>query len=93
MRVNPASIAQKQRADEVVRLRQENEKLRQAIEVLEEKQGEVEDLTAIVGTKVHQPSQSKEIEGKEGENKLGLSWAKLSTAWLAPTRVAQQSFS
>ena len=64
MPMNPGAILQKQRAEEVARLRKENEALSQRVKLLEEGGGAVEDLTVKVQQKLEQPGTSDDIEGK-----------------------------
>lgn len=62
--MNPVSISQKQRAEELSKLRAENERLLARVKVLEEAGGEVvEDVTARIDIQMAQPSTSKELGG------------------------------
>ncbi len=62
-RMNPADLAQKSRAMELKQLKEENEKLRERVKILEESEGRVDDLTVKVEKKISEPSASKEVEG------------------------------
>ncbi len=59
---NPASLARQHRGEEVKRLKEEVETLRQRVQVLEEG-GASDDVTQIVTEKMKE-STSKEVEGK-----------------------------
>lgn len=63
MSMNPAAIAQKQRMEELNRLKLENERLQQRVKLLEDSGGQVEDLTVKVDQKLNEPCSSKEVEG------------------------------
>ncbi|KAL5019316.1 hypothetical protein ScPMuIL_005038 [Solemya velum] len=60
--MNPAAIAQKQRMEELSRLKLENERLQQRVKLLEDSGGQVEDLTVKVDQKLNEPCSSKEVE-------------------------------
>ena len=62
-RMNPAELAQKRRALELSKLKEENEKLKQRLKMLEESGGHVDDLTVKVEQKMLQPSSSKQVTG------------------------------
>ena len=66
-RMNPADLAQKHRALELSKLKEENEKLKERLKLLEESGGHVDDLTVKVDRKMLEPSTSKQVTGK---NKL-----------------------
>lgn len=61
--MNPASIAQKKRAEELTALKEENERLRKRVEVLEESKGQAQDVTLLVDQKMSESSNpSKQVE-------------------------------
>ena len=61
--MNPADIAQRERAEQVKTLTGENERLTERLRVLEETGGKVEDVTMRVEERLAQPSSSKELDG------------------------------
>ena len=61
--MNPAELAQKRRALELSKLKEENEKLKERLKMLEESGGLVDDLTVKVEQKMLQPSSSKQVTG------------------------------
>ncbi|XP_045214244.1 mitotic spindle assembly checkpoint protein MAD1-like isoform X1 [Mercenaria mercenaria] len=61
-KMNPVDIATEQRREEVSKLKAENERLKQRIEILEENEGRIEDLTVAVEQKLKEPGSSKDIE-------------------------------
>ena len=61
--MNPMAIALEKRANELKNLKEENERLKQRLSLLEETGGSVEDLTVKVEHKLQEPSSSKEVEG------------------------------
>ena len=61
--MNPAELAQKRRALELSKLKEENEKLKQRLKMLEESGGHVDDLAVKVEQKMLQPSSSKQVTG------------------------------
>ena len=63
--VNPASMAQQQRAAEVGGLRQEVGTLQERLRLLEEEGARPDDLTVRVQENLAQPSTSHEVEGKQ----------------------------
>lgn len=61
--MNPAALAQKKRAEELIKLREENERLKKRVEVLEESKGQAQDVTFQVEQKMSEaPCPSKEVE-------------------------------
>nr|XP_022316600.1 mitotic spindle assembly checkpoint protein MAD1-like [Crassostrea virginica] len=61
--MNPAAIAQKKRAEELTALKEENERLRKRVEVLEESKGQAQDVTLLVDQKMSESSNpSKQVE-------------------------------
>lgn len=62
-KMNPADIAATQRREELKRLQEENERLRQRVKLLEESEGKIEDLTVVVEKKLQEPGGSKDVEG------------------------------
>ena len=62
--MNPVAMAQQQRKEELNRLREENERLKERLKLVEESGGKVEDLTMQVEQKLQEPSTSKEIDGE-----------------------------
>ncbi|XP_067673796.1 mitotic spindle assembly checkpoint protein MAD1-like isoform X2 [Haliotis asinina] len=60
--MNPAELAQRQREEEVKRLHDENDKLKQRLKLLEESGGSVDDLTLKVEKKLLEPDAEKEVE-------------------------------
>ncbi|XP_071106833.1 mitotic spindle assembly checkpoint protein MAD1-like [Haliotis cracherodii] len=60
--MNPAEIAQRHREEEMKRLQDENDKLKQRLKLLEESGGSVDDLTQKVEKKLQEPDVSKEVE-------------------------------
>ena len=61
--MNPASMARQERAEELSKLREECEMLRQRVKVLEESGPGVDDVTVQVSKKIQEGS-SQEVEGK-----------------------------
>lgn len=61
--MNPHAIAQKQKAEELKQLKEENEKLKTRLQLLEESGGRVADLTLTVDKKLQEPCSSKEVDG------------------------------
>lgn len=63
--MNPASLAQKNRAEEVRLLREDNRKLRERIKVLEGKLADAHDITMQVEANLKAPSaqESKQLAG------------------------------
>lgn len=62
--MNPVDMATEQRKEEITRLREENDRLKQRIKLLEENEGRIEDLTVAVEQKLKEPGSSKDIEGQ-----------------------------
>ena len=62
-KMNPADVAATQRREELKRLQEENDRLRQRVKLLEESEGKIEDLTVVVEKKLQEPGGSKEVEG------------------------------
>ena len=62
--MNPADVAATQRREELKRLQDENDRLRQRVKLLEESEGKIEDLTVVVEKKLQEPGGSKEVEGR-----------------------------
>lgn len=60
--MNPHAIAQKQKAEELKQLKEENEKLKTRLQLLEESGGKVADLTLTVDKKLQEPCSSKEVD-------------------------------
>lgn len=60
--MNPAAMAQKKRAEELTKLREENIRLKKRVEVLEESKGQTVDVTFEVDQKMSEASSSKEVE-------------------------------
>ncbi|XP_061174912.1 mitotic spindle assembly checkpoint protein MAD1-like [Saccostrea echinata] len=60
--MNPAALAQQKRADELKNLKEENERLKKRLEVLEESKGQAQDVTLQVEQKMSEPSSSREVE-------------------------------
>lgn len=61
--MNPAALAQKKRAEELIKLREENERLKKRVEVLEESKGQAQDVTFQVEQKMSEaPCPSKKVE-------------------------------
>ena len=63
-KMNPADVAATQRREELKRLQDENDRLRQRVKLLEESEGKIEDLTVVVEKKLQEPGGSKEVEGR-----------------------------
>ena len=69
-RMNPAALSQQHRALELSKLKEENERLRERVKLLQDAASAgaashaVDDLTAKVEENLLQPSTSKETEGK-----------------------------
>ena len=61
---NPHSLAQKERQEELEKLREDNEKLKKRNQILEENGGMVEGITMQVEENLQQLSPSKEIESE-----------------------------
>lgn len=61
-KMNPIDMAVEQRREEVTKLKEENERLKQRIKLLEENEGRIEDLTVAVEQKLKEPGSSKDIE-------------------------------
>lgn len=57
-------MATEQRKEEITKLREENDRLKQRIKLLEENEGRIEDLTVAVEQKLKEPGSSKDIEGQ-----------------------------
>ena len=62
--MNPAEVAATHREHELNSLKEENERLKQRVKLLEENEGKIEDLTVVVEQKLREPGSSKDIEGK-----------------------------
>lgn len=61
--MNPAALAQKKRAEELIKLSEENERLKKRVEVLEESKGQAQDVTFQVEQKMSEaPCPSKKVE-------------------------------
>ena len=63
-KMNPVDQALEKRKEEVSMLKAENERLKQRVAILEENEGQIEDLTVAVEQKLKEPGSSKDIEGK-----------------------------
>lgn len=61
--MNPSAIAKQHRAEEMEKLRSENDQLRTRVRLLEENSGNMQDLTIQVQEKVKDQPSSKELEG------------------------------
>ena len=61
--MNPSAKAQEQRQQEVVHLKEENERLMARVQLLEQAGGPVEDLTLQVNKQLESVPESKAIEG------------------------------
>ncbi|BFZ17481.1 hypothetical protein BsWGS_20520 [Bradybaena similaris] len=62
MTMNPCAVAYQARAQQLEKLKEENDNLRKRNQILEEHGGQVQDLTLQVQEKLQQPSPSKEVE-------------------------------
>ena len=62
--MNPAALAQQERANELAKLREENVRLAERVKILEEKGAAVSNITMLVDEKVAEPGSSAEVEGK-----------------------------
>ena len=74
LRVNPVTVAQQNRAEEVRLLRQDNMKLRERIKVLEDNLADAHNITAQVEANLNNPSaqESKELAGTKSDLKYGV---------------------
>ncbi|XP_052814982.1 mitotic spindle assembly checkpoint protein MAD1-like [Mya arenaria] len=61
-KMNPVDSDIDRRREEMTKLREENARLRQRIQLLEEHDGKIEDLTVAVEQKIKEPGSSKDIE-------------------------------
>jgi len=61
--MNPHDTATDRQREELTKVKEENERLRQRINILEENDGRIEDLTVAVEQKLKEPGSSKDIEG------------------------------
>lgn len=61
-KMNPVEIASSERGEEIRRLKEENERLKQRIKILEENEGKIEDLTVAVEQRLKEPGTSKDFE-------------------------------
>jgi hypothetical protein len=64
--MNPAAVAEKQRQQELSRLKEDNERLAARVQLLEKAGSPVEDLTMQVDKQLETVPESKAIEGKAG---------------------------
>ncbi|CAH1795046.1 unnamed protein product [Owenia fusiformis] len=81
--MNPAAIAQKNRAEELERLRDENEKLRARVKILEEADGKAANITMQVDEKMAEPNSSKELEEMKSQvNTMELKNKRLREAFM-----------
>lgn len=62
--MNPAALAQKQRAEEIKKLQTENKMLKERIKLLETSGGHFEGMTEKIQYNVQQPSTSSEVAGE-----------------------------
>ena len=62
--MNPVDMASSHRKEEMKLLKEENERLKQRVRLLEENEGKIEDLTVAVEQKLKEPGSSKDIEGR-----------------------------
>lgn len=62
-KMNPADMGTADRQAEITKLKEENDRLKQRIQLLEENEGKIEDLTVAVEQKLKEPGSSKDIEG------------------------------
>ena len=62
-KMNPHDTATDRQREELTKVKEENERLRQRINILEENDGRIEDLTVAVEQKLKEPGSSKDIEG------------------------------
>lgn len=61
--MNPVAMAQAKKKEIIAELKEENEKLKHRLKLLEESEGKVDDLTLQVQQKMEEPCSSKEIDG------------------------------